>query len=148
MATTRKPALPDMEALASLQDDLEQKRQEVIEACAALKDVLFAHLAPVKAALGAWREAATEYNEALYDAGVEVDTFCQAHSDRWQDSATGEAYATWGEALTQAQVGTDLDSEFPIRVCLAGDQVRIGDSEYEELEDLVPDAADLPELEV
>jgi hypothetical protein len=148
MAATRKQALPDMEAISSLQDDLEDKRQEVIEACAALKDVLFAHLAPVQAALAAWRAAATEYNEALYDAHVDVDTFIESHSERWQESETGEAYASWGEALTQAQIDTDLDSEFPVRVRLVGGQVRLGDSEIEDFEELVPEAQDLPELDV
>ena len=143
MAT--RPTPPKTDHLADLQESVEDTRTAFINACVDFVDQLAPHLAPCVEALAAWRSAADTLNEALADVGADIGQFCSEHTDRWMQSDTGQAYEYWGDAMEQAQVGTDPQDNLQLTVDFTCTPPQIT---ADNLDDLLPETPDIPELAV
>ena len=73
-------------------------------------------------ALAAWQAAAEAWNEAVADAAVDVRGFMEEHAEPWLESARGQAYDAWAEALENAAIETE-----PSRVPPAQPHFRLGE---------------------
>jgi hypothetical protein len=143
----KKPTAPNTDHLEALHDALEEKRQEVIDLCESLVDTNLLSTWQCEPAVQAWREAAEEWNEAVADAAADIEVFMSEHSERWMESARGQAYEALGQALENAQIEIEpLDYlRLSLSIDLASGQI-VG--EVDNAEEVLPETPDVPELDV
>jgi hypothetical protein len=144
MATTPKP--PKTDHLEALHDALDAARQEVIDLCETLVDTDLLSTWEAAPAVQAWQAAAEAWNEAVSDAAVDVRGFMEERSQQWNDSARGQAYDAWADALESAQVDTEPTDtlRLSLSIDLASGQI---EGTVENADDVLPETPDLPELD-
>jgi hypothetical protein len=140
------PKPPNTGHLEALHEALDAARQEVIDLCEALADTSLLSSWEVAPAVQAWQQAAEAWNEAVHDAAVDVRGFMEEHSERWLESARGQAYEAWADALESAEVDTEPTDvlRLSISIDLASGQI---EGEVENEEDVLPETPEIPELE-
>jgi hypothetical protein len=144
MATKLSTAKIDQ--LDALNDTLEIARQAVIDLCEGLCDTTFLSHWEIAPALTAWKAAAEAWNDAVYDAAVDVRSFMEEHSEKWLESERGLAYEAWAEALDNAQVETEPGDYLRLSLTIDLESGQI-ESSVENAEEIMPDTPDIPELD-
>jgi hypothetical protein len=144
MATTPKP--PKTDHLEALHEALAQARDEVVTLCDSLCDTALLASWEVAPAVQAWQKAAEAWNEAVYDAVVDVQGFMEEHSEKWLESDRGQAYEAWHDALDNAQIDTEpIDTlQLSVSIDLASGQIT---GEVENADEVLPETPDIPELD-
>ena len=100
----------------------------------------------VAPAFTAWQQAAEAWNDAVADAAVAVRGFMEEHSEHWQESARGQAYDAWADALDNAEVDTEPTETLRLSISI---DLASGEMEgtVENAEEVLPETPDLPELD-
>jgi hypothetical protein len=113
MATLKAPTA---EALAPLYEALEEARQDCLDACENVTMDL--DLGALSQAYGAWEKAAEAWNDAVEALATQVDEFISEHSEKWAQSAKGEAFNAWSDALRGASVETEPSDTLDLSITL------------------------------
>ena len=82
---------------------------------------------------------------AVADAAALVRSFMKEHTEDWLESARGQAYDAWAEALDNAEVATEPTDtlRLSLSIDLASGQV---EGMVANAEEVLPETPDLPEL--
>jgi hypothetical protein len=143
--TTPKP--PNTDHLEALCEALEVARQEVVALCESLVDPDLLSTWQVVPVVTAWQQAAEAWNEAVYDAAVDVRGFMEEHSERWLQSERGQAYDAWAQALDDAAVETEPTDvlRLSLSIDLSSGQL---EGTVDNADDILPETPDIPELNI
>ena len=144
MAT--EPTPPTTDHLEALHEALGAARRDVIALCETLVDTDLLSTWQVAPAVQAWQEAAEAWNEAVHDAAVDVRGFMEEHSESWLESARGQAYDAWADALENAQVDTEPTDTLRLSLSIDLTDAQIVGT-VENAEEVLPEMPELPELE-
>jgi hypothetical protein len=135
---------PKTAALEAARERLEEARHAFVDVCAEIVSRI--DLAPAEEALATWRKASEAFTEEAQRVYDEACAYFDDRSEKWQDSETGLAFATWrdeleqladfdGEPTDMVRLAIDLSDETPV-VELEGDP-----------SDALPELPDIPALE-
>ena len=143
---TTTPTPPKIDHLAVLHEALTAAREEVVTLCETLVDTDLLSSWQVVPAVTAWQQAAEAWNDAVADAAALVRSFMKEHTEDWLESARGQAYDAWAEALDNAEVATEPTDtlRLSLSIDLASGQV---EGMVANAEEVLPETPDLPELE-
>jgi hypothetical protein len=144
MATT--PKAPKLDHLEGLNAALETARQEVIDLCEQLVDPALLSTWQVSPTFQAWQQAAAAWNEAVTDAAAEVRAFMDEHADTWLESARGEAYEAFADALDAAAVEPEPQDTLRLTITIDLESGAM-EGTVENADDILPETPELPELD-
>ena len=114
---------PKTRALQEAFDKLQAAREDFAQA---FDGILFQlDLRPVEKALADWRQAAEAFVDAARAVHEDASTFFDEHSEKWQESEKGQAFATWvGELELVAELDPEPTDEVRIVIDLSGEGPR------------------------
>ena len=123
------------------QAEIDSTAAECREAATVLRDAITDYndgleklQAPVKAAMTEFNNKLAELKDIYKGIGEEARDYYENRSERWQEGDDGQNYLEWVEALEEAEVGDEVDIEFPDDI----DEPDI--RSYEDPDDFPPDA--------